>query len=115
MSRWTSEDVKAVLAAADAWRARCLGGDGSVFTSNALWTLPNLTDFQKRFVGNPIEGTKLDFYQKLERQLAWAPKETTQLAAEVVWFMLLFPHQSKFGAEKKRQKVQLVWSWSGES
>ena len=36
-----------------------------------------------------------------------------QLAAEILWFLLLFP--SNIGGAKKRQNVLEVWSWSGES
>jgi hypothetical protein len=38
-----------------------------------------------------------------------------QLAAEVIWFLLLFPSPTSMKAETKRQTISTVWSWSGEA
>jgi hypothetical protein len=35
------------------------------------------------------------------------------LAAEVVWFLILFPHYAKYGTDKKLGQIQTVWEWSG--
>jgi hypothetical protein len=115
VSRWTGEqDIEAVLEGADAWEERCFLRDGSLFTDQNLWTLPLLNDVLKRFADNPIEGSSRDFIDKLSEQLKGASKQAVQLAAEVIWFLLLFPSPTSMKAETKRQTISTVWSWSGE-
>lgn len=115
MSRWTGgRDIDAVLEGADAWEERCFLRDGSLLTEQSLWTLPLLNDVLKRFADNPIHGSSRDFIDKLSEQLRGAPKQAIQLAAEVIWFLLLFPSRSSMKAETKRQAISTVWSWSGE-
>lgn len=114
MSRWIGHDhVEAVLAAADAWRERCFLADGSLFGDEALWTLGNIQELKRRFIENPIEGADRTFYDKLKEQLGGAPVEVIRLAAEVVWFVLLFPIFSATRAETKRAQIREVWEWSG--
>ena len=114
MSRWTGEDhTGAVLAAADAWRERCFLKDGSLFDEGSIWTLASIQDFKRRFVGNPIEGADRTFFEKLKEQLDSAPVEVVQLAAELVWFLLLYPIHTVTKPETKRAQVLDVWSWSG--
>jgi 5-methylcytosine-specific restriction enzyme B len=113
MARWTGDPfIESVLKAAGAWRRRCVETDGSIFSSEPLWTLANLTDLKTKFLGNPIAGSDKDFYQKLNEQLSGATPSVIRLAAEVVWLLLLFPHHSKFGPEKKREQIREVWEWS---
>jgi hypothetical protein len=115
VSRWTGHpEIAAVLTAAQKWRDRCLLADGSMFTELPLWTADNLRDIQQRFEGNPIVGSSRDFLQKLEIQLKGADSAVIQLAAEVIWFLFLFPSPSSMKADTKRGSVQTVWSWSGE-
>jgi hypothetical protein len=115
MSRWTGDpEVVPVLEAGDAWRERCFLGSTSVLTDRALWTLANLTDLVTRHAGHPITG-KRDFIDKLGEQLAGAPAATTQLAAEVLWFLHLFPSTRTLSASTKREQVLTVWSWSGDA
>lgn len=115
MSRWTGEpDIEAVLEGADAWEERCFIQNGSLLTEKSLWTLPLLSDLLQRFADNPIEGSSRDFIDKLSEQLRGASKEAIQLAAEVIWFLLLFPSPTSMKAETKRQTITAVWSWSGE-
>jgi hypothetical protein len=115
MSRFTGEvGVTAVLEAGDAWRSNCLVRDGSVFSDEPLWSKSNFDEFRRLFEGNPIEGNR-DFFDKLKEQLAPAPKQVRKLAAEVVWFYLLFPHKSGYSPETKAAQVRDVWSWSGDS
>ncbi|MQX37619.1 hypothetical protein [Roseospira navarrensis] len=116
MSRWTGQDhVDAVLAAADAWRERCFLNDGSLFGDEALWTTGNIRELKRRFVENPIEGADRTFYEKLNEQLDGAPPEVIRLAAEVVWFVLLFPVFSATRPETKRVQITEVWEWSGST
>ena len=116
MSRWTGEqDIEAVLEGADAWEERCFASDSSLLTDQKLWTLDHLRDLHKRFADNPIEGSSRDFIDKLAEQLKGAPTQTIQLAAEVIWFLLLFPSPTSMKAETKRNTISTVWSWSGEA
>lgn len=113
MARWTGDPgVTAVLEAGDAWRERCFIGSGSIFTDQPLWTLPHLNDLLSRYADNPIQGSR-DFFDKLREQMKDAPPVTIELAAEVIWFLHLFPSSSTLKPETKRDQVLNVWSWSG--
>ena len=114
MSRWIGLDhVDAVLGAADSWRERCFMADGSLFGEESLWTLENVSDLKRRFLGNPIEDAKRNFFEKLREQLDGAPGEIVRLAAEVVWFLVLFPISRSTKPETKREQIRDVWGWSG--
>lgn len=116
MARWTGEpNIDEVLVAADACRERCIIADGSLFSNATLWTLENLQEFNQGFVENPIEDTARGFYDKLNEQLSDSLPEVKKLAAETVWFYLLFPHHSKFGPKKKYDQIKTVWEWSGDA
>ena len=115
MSRWTGDpEVGPVLEAGDAWRERCFLGSTSILTDEPLWTLANLNDLLKRYADHPLAG-KRDFLDKLEEQLSGAPRATIRLAAEVLWFLHLFPSGRTLSAPTKRDQVTRVWSWSGEA
>ena len=115
MSRWTGDPhISVVLQGADAWKERCFLHDGSIFTDQSLWTVALLTDVLNRFVAMPIEGSSRDFVDKLQEQLAGAPKPIFQLTAEVIWFLFLFPSPSAMKAETKRRSIETIWSWSGD-
>ena len=116
MARWTGEpNIDDVLAAADAWRERCIIADGSLFSNVALWTLENLQELKQRYVENPIEDAERSFYDKFKEQLDGSRPEVKKLAAEVLWFYLLVPHHAKFGPKKKRDQIRMVWEWSGDA
>ncbi len=110
MSRKGFENRDAVYAAAEQWRTRCLVGDGSIFGAGSLWALENFRGLDRYFVQNLDEGEGT-FLGKLEGQLAPAPVSVKQLAAELMWVMLLCPSNTL--APKKREIVELIWSWSG--
>lgn len=115
MARWTGDpEVVSVLEAGDAWRERCFVGSTSILTDRALWTLFNLNDLIVRYADHPIAG-KRDFLDKLQEQLESAPAATTQLAAEVMWFLHLFPSGRTLGAATKREQILKIWSWSGDA
>ena len=115
VARWIGyPEVAFVLEAGDAWRDRCFVGSGSIFTDRSLWTLDNLHDLVVRQADNPIYGSR-DFFDKLKEQLAGAPSAVVQLAAEVLWFLHLFPSKNTLKPSTKREQVETVWSWSGES
>ena len=114
MSRWTGENhVGAVLAAADAWRERCFLKDGSILGDGSIWTVAAVRDLKRRFTENPIVDPHRKFLDKLKEQLDGAPVQTLQLAAELVWFLNLFPIYSSTRPDTKRAQVLDVWSWSG--
>ena len=111
MARLSSiTNLDGILAAAKSWKERCLLGSGSVFSESQLWTADNVDLVNKYFVQNPLEG-KQTFLQKLKQQLTPAEPAVKQLAAEMVWALLLFP--SNITGNTKRKNVLEVWSWSG--
>ena len=114
MSRWIGHDhIDAVLGASDAWRERCFVADGSLFGAEALWTLDNIRDLKRRFLGRPIEGAERTFFDKLREQMDGASNEVIRLTAEVVWLLLLFPISSTTKPDTKREQIRGVWRWSG--
>lgn len=116
MARWTGRpEITTVLEGADAWRERCFVGHGSIFTDRQLWTVDHLDNLLARFSSNPIVGSSRDFLDKLAEQLKGAPSDVTQLAAEVIWFLFLFPSPAIMKAATKRETIQTIWSWSGEA
>ena len=52
-----------------------------------------------------------NFITKFEHQLEGRPHQAKQLAAEMMWFMLLCP--SNIGADNKRETFSTIWEWSG--
>ena len=114
MARWTGDaHAPAVLAAADAWRERCFLADGSLFGNEALWRLEHIQELKRRYVDPPIEDANRTFFDKLQEQLDGAEPEVVRLAAEVTWFLLLFPIHGATRAETKRTQIETVWGWSG--
>ncbi|WP_302175001.1 AAA family ATPase [uncultured Hydrogenophaga sp.] len=99
------------MEAAAIWRDKCLIQDGSVFSDTALWTISALEDLEKFFVQNLDEGSGT-FIQKLEAQLTKTSPAAKQLAAEMLWLLLLSP--SNTNPPRKREIVQTIWRWSGE-
>jgi hypothetical protein len=86
-----------ILAAAEHWKTKCLVADGSVFTDNPLWSARNMDLLDQFFIQNPLEG-ETSFIEKLRTQLDPAPGEVKQLAAEMLWILLMFP--SKISGDK---------------
>lgn len=114
MARWTGNpEVGAVLDAAAIWRSRCFEGDGSILGDERLWTAGNLAALRDLFRANPIIGADRSFFDKLREQLSGASALLSHLAAEVVWLLLLFPHHSKYGPERKIERVMEVWAFPG--
>lgn len=113
MARHTNaRDIAPLLLAAHHWIERCLLESGSLLADHSLWTPPLLEELRSAFVDHPDAGDD-DFMTKLRGQMQAASPAGRQLMAEMMWVLLLFP--SNIGAEKKRQHVQEVWSWSEET
>jgi 5-methylcytosine-specific restriction enzyme B len=111
MTKWHKSPE--VLEAAREWKERCLLADGSVLSAKRLWTPENLDHLDRYFVRNLDYGSG-DFYQKLESQLAEAPGAAKQLAAELLWLLLLFVAASAIRGSTKRRAIRTIWEWSGE-
>ncbi|HEY7769889.1 AAA family ATPase, partial [Longimicrobium sp.] len=111
MARW-HRSPEALEAARD-WRDRCLLADGSILSGNRLWTLENLLHLDRHFVQNLDEGEG-DFLQKLEAQLAPAPAQAKQLAAEILWILYLSVSERGMKGATKRIQIRRAWEWSGE-
>jgi 5-methylcytosine-specific restriction protein B len=106
-----NRDPLPIFRAAEHWCTQALRGDGSVFSERALWRLEYLEAIEQYYV-NKIDETDRTFLEKLKEQLTPTAPETNELVAEMLWVMLLCP--SNIRAEKKREDVNLVWSWSGQ-
>ncbi|AUA57467.1 5-methylcytosine-specific restriction enzyme B [Achromobacter spanius] len=113
MSRYCGETKTApILQAAERWRDRALIGDGSVFGEKPLWTQVGLDALNKYFVEN-LDPNGGNFIEKLREQLTPTGPEVKQLAAEMMWVMLLCP--SNTSAAKKREIISAIWRWSDEA
>ena len=113
MSRYCgNHDSEPVIRAAEHWCKQALRSDGSVFSERALWRLDYLEAIEQYYV-NQIDESDRTFLEKLKEQLTPTTSETKELVAEMLWVMLLCP--SNLTPEKKREDVNLVWSWSGRA
>ena len=84
--------------------------DDSLFTpGKKIWSLDNINSLDEFFVQNPIETSKIKFYDKFKTQLSSAPDETIQLAAEMLYTYFLIVMSVK--PETKRDAINLVLSW----
>src|SRR5690349_713888 len=110
-SRVTRKDLAPTLAAAREWIERCLIDDGSMLSDKRLWTAPLIAEVKRAFVDRPDGGTDT-FMEKLQGQLKAVSRPARQLAAEMVWSLLLFP--SNNSPDIKRRHVQEIWSLAGE-
>jgi DNA-binding MarR family transcriptional regulator/predicted RNA-binding protein with PUA-like domain len=107
-----NHDSEPVIRAAEHWCKQALKSDGSVFSEKALWRLDCLEAIEQYYV-NQIDESDRTFLEKLKEQLTPTTPETKELVAEMLWVMLLCP--SNLTPEKKREDVNLVWSWSGQA
>jgi len=107
----STRPINLIIATAERWKNSCLIEDKSLFKEGELWSPQNINLFKNYFSDNLIEGNEDTFYEKLKIQLAESPPEVKQLAAEMIYLILLFPRKIK--AETKARDVRLIWSWSG--
>ena len=109
MAKKAGHGQQIIYEAASQFTDACLRTDGSLFTpGQAIWSLDNLEDLSKRFVERP-DDSEDSFDAKFQRQLAGAPPETIQLAAEIMYVHLLISMQLK--GETKRELIARVLSW----
>jgi 5-methylcytosine-specific restriction protein B len=108
----TKRDIGPVLSAARTWINDCLVADRALFSDGELWTPALVEEVRAAFVDHPDESDD-KFMVKLARQMAPASRLAKQLAAEVLWGLLLFPSNMK--ASTKRKQIADAWAWSGET
>jgi hypothetical protein len=98
--------------AAEAIRERCLRDLDSLFTpGRAIWSKGSAEELYRRFVENPDESDG-GFVQKLQGQLAGASRDVAQLAAEVLYVLLLGPDYKN--PEVKRESIAAILNVSPE-
>lgn len=103
-------DFGPILAAAQTWIKGSLIADGSMFSSETLWTAPLVGEVRHAFVDHPDFGQD-DFMTKLKGQMGPASAQAQKLMSEMLWALLLFPSNMK--ARTKRQQIGDIWSLSG--
>ena len=105
MAIWTGLNHSPdILKAATAWRDICLQKEGSVFSNRLLWTKQNISQLKTLVVDHPIEDDR-PFYEKLRAQIGNAAPEISQLAAEVIWILLLFVYEKRHDSVSRRSGI----------
>ena len=105
------KSAKAVLAAAELWKKRCLLDGTSLLTEDRLWMRGLFEKLHDHVVDHPDEGTD-SFLVKLRRQLSATPPEANRLWAEMSWIFYLILTNVK--RTTKLDRIRTVWNWSGE-
>lgn len=105
------DNLGPTLEVARSWIDSSLIDDASLFApGRELWTSALIKEVRTAFVDRPDMGDD-NFITKFSGQLADCTAEAKQLAAEIMWALLLFP--SNITARKKRETVLEIWGWSG--
>lgn len=113
MARYSESDTSKIYQAADLFRTNCLLGDGSLLFADAtVWRRDVLDRIHTAFVATPDEGDR-SFIDKFKDQIGQAGQEVVRLAAEILCIYFLFP--SNVGGVRKRQVVNEVLRWAGDS
>ena len=113
MARYSEHDTTKIYEVAQNFRDNCLLHDGSlVFDGDALWKTDLLERIHKAFVATPDEGDR-SFIVKFRDQVEPAGREVVRLAGELLCVYFLFP--SNVGGFRKRQLVNEVFGWVGDS
>ena len=113
MARYSEHDTSNIYQAANAFRTNCLLRDGSLlFEQGLVWTPDALTRIHKAFVATPDEGDR-SFIVKFKDQISQSGPDVIRLAAEILCVYFLFP--SSVGGVRKRQVVNEVLAWGGDS
>ena len=101
-----------VYNAAQRWVDAALRKDDSLFTpGHPIWSLHNLTDFHRRFVV-PTNAPGSGFFEKLKSLLVGAPRETIQLAAEILYVHYLIAAPPAISGRNKRERISQVLGWT---
>lgn len=95
----------------EVWKAQCLLQNGSVFGAGAIWHPDRVEELVQGFVLQLDTGDRT-FEEKFKDQLANCTPAAKQLAAEMLWVMMLFP--SNVNGSTKKDLIRTVWKWSGQ-
>lgn len=110
MPRLNTPGANLVYEAAQRFADAALRHDDSLFTPGyPVWTQATVDDLYERFVQHP-DSSDDTFMAKFRRQLAEAPAETVQLAAELLYVHLLIARDIQ--GKTKREVIDTVLSWS---
>lgn len=113
MARYSEHDTSKIYEAADLFRSNCLLGEGSLlFGDTSVWRPDVLEQIHKAFVATPDEGDRT-FIDKFKDQVGKAGQGVSRLAGEILSLYFLFP--SSVGGIRKRQLVNEVLSWGGDT
>ena len=120
MARWIGprpeyDHIDDVLAAAAAWKERCLLADGSVFTDESLWTPANVEDLEQLVRAlDTTQGSmkdnewELHVWEQLKEKLTDVRPELVRLTAEAFWFASLYPETRP--PSWKRDRFNELWT-----
>jgi 5-methylcytosine-specific restriction protein B len=112
VGRIAGESAERVYRAADRIRQEGLASDGALFTpGESIWSERTARDLHERFVQRP-DTTADSFVLKFQRQLAGAPAETVQLAAELAYAHVLIAVSAQMKGDTKRSLITTILSWS---
>lgn len=113
MASHTEHDTNKIFPVAEAFGGDCLLRDSSLlFDGASVWRPDVLDRIHKAFVATPDEGDRF-FIAKFQDQIGQAGQEVVRLAAEILYVYFLFP--SNVGGARKRQVVNEVLGWAGDS
>ena len=122
MARWIGPDheyINRILDAADEWKTRCLLESGSVFTDESLWTPENIGELEQLVLdieSPPTTGTwGLKGWEQLKEKLTGIRPELVRLAAEVFWFVSLYPDSNSKPPSWKRERINELWTMTAPS
>lgn len=111
-SRRTGNSAEQVYAAAEAWAARGLLADDSLFTpGRAIWTPRWLGELRERFLDNP-DAPGDGFFGKLRGQLTDSSPEVYQLMGEALFVSFLIIRQEAMRRDTKEEHINQVLGWS---
>ncbi|MDB4950915.1 MAG: hypothetical protein JWM27_3564 [Gemmatimonadetes bacterium] len=93
------------------WAAR--DGYGSILSTRPLWTRKTVSALHRAMTGLRAATADDASGERLRALLDTAPPEARQLAAEMMWVILLFP--TDVAPQAKQDLVREIWSWSDEA
>jgi len=94
------------------WKLCCLEQKRSVFGDKSVWNKTTAQKLSERLIEEPEVGGDANFYEKLESQLEHLPPQCSILAAEMLWVLSLFSHNT--GAVEKRNSICFVYGLSNQ-
>lgn len=113
MARYSEHNTNNIYQTAESFRANCLLHDGSLlFEGASVWRTDVLERLHRAFVATPDDGDR-SFIVKFKDQIGQAGQDVIRLAAEILCVYFLFP--SNVGGARKRQVVNEVLGWAGDS